>query len=391
MYPDGRTNPAPAHFARNTSVDLHPPVSPRLLQQRYLDREGRAICRIVFAHGIGVQLIANVFCVSEDAVIQAIENKPSHGENDKAEHDYWYVSNEYRNQYPSLSKLAAANGDQTTTGVNTAGEERSTVRPGFQQNWCKLAVKQPAQKTGGGKGRSRPRRSNDTAVKNPTARNFKDNLPLVNVLGWNARLDRKGRAICRIVHPHVQSYSKIARIFGMNHPRVRKAVLNEYASPDNTAEDYDYAGKDFKDEYPPPSDKPLKKTLSVRDTEKRDRSPELDVVSNKRAKKDQAAAATSATRQKIVFVEIPSRAKNDPNAADVKAFLKNIGGFDLSHWQETFKAKGLTSMEELTTLARLEESRLVKTLTRLFADQKMTEVHILLLADALMDLAKEAV
>ncbi len=48
-------------------------------------------------------------------------------------------------------------------------------------------------------------------------------------------------------------------------------------------------------------------------------------------------------------------------------------------------------MGDLTTLARLEESRLVKTLTRLFADKKMAEVHILLLSDALLDLAKEVV
>ncbi|KAJ7026577.1 hypothetical protein C8F04DRAFT_1399976 [Mycena alexandri] len=382
MYPDGRTNPVPAHFAGNTSVEMHPPVSPRLLQQRYLDREGRAICRIVFAHGIGVQFIANVFCVSEDAVIQAIENKPSHGENDKAEHDYWYVSNEYRNQYPSLAKRTAANGDQTTAGVDNSMAQKD--QPSAPDS-SKIG---PTRKTGGGKGRGRC--SNDVAVNNPTARHFKDNLPLVNLLGSNTKLDRKGRAICRIMHPYVQSYTKIARIFGINHPRVRNAVLNAYGSPDNTTEDYDYAGKDFKDEYPPLSDKPPKKTLDVRDTRKRGRSPELDTVSSKRSKKDQTAAITSANPQKTVVIEIPFRAKGDRNAAGVKAFLKNIGGFDLSHWQGTFKAKGLTSMEELTTLARLEESRLVKTLTRLFANQKMAEVHILLLADALMDLVKEA-
>lgn len=62
---------------------------PTLTTTRHLDREGRAICRIVYAHGIGIQIIANVFCVSEDTVIQAIENKPTNKDHDKAENDYW--------------------------------------------------------------------------------------------------------------------------------------------------------------------------------------------------------------------------------------------------------------------------------------------------------------
>lgn len=86
---------------------------------------------------------------------------------------------------------------------------------------------------------------------------------------------------------------------------------------------------------------------------------------------------------------MPARARADAGAAGIRSFLKNISGFDLSHWQETFKEKGLRDMSDLSTLASLEESKLVKTLTRLFADQKMAQVHILLLADALLDLAKD--
>ncbi|KAJ6597553.1 hypothetical protein DFH09DRAFT_1272227 [Mycena vulgaris] len=50
---------------------------------RHLDREGRAICRIVYASGLGVQVIAKIFCVSEDMIIQAVENNSSHEEHDK--------------------------------------------------------------------------------------------------------------------------------------------------------------------------------------------------------------------------------------------------------------------------------------------------------------------
>ncbi|KAJ7165091.1 hypothetical protein C8R46DRAFT_304331 [Mycena filopes] len=401
MYPDGRTNPAPSHFARNMSVELHPPVSPRLLQQRYLDREGRAICRIVYSHGIGIQLIASVFCVSEDAVIQAIANKPSHGERDKAENDYWYVSNEYRNQYPSHSQTGPASpststiqekyknhlqhSSQFTTNLDDGlvqKESPSTPSP----NSSKAPVKKPIRP---GTGRGRGRADDAGWVSNPTARHFRDDTPIVNHLGKNGRVDRKGRAICRIMYPHIENYSQIARIFGIGHNRVRRAVLNAYSPPDDVAQDYAHAGQDFRDEYPPLSES--QEPNAGGSGEKRSRSPELDDLSNKRPKRAETATTSSSViPKKTVVVEIPLRTRKDSSeAANVKSFLKNIGGFDLSHWQETFKAKGLTSMQDLTTLARLEESRLVKTLTRLFASQNMAEVHILLLVDALVDLGKE--
>ncbi|KAF8178167.1 hypothetical protein K438DRAFT_1281017 [Mycena galopus ATCC 62051] len=109
MYPDGRTNPTPSHFARNKPAEMHPPLSPRLIHQRRLDREGRAICRIVYSHGIGIEAISRVFCVSEDTVIQALDNPPTSPEHDKAENDHWYVSAEYRKHYPPLSGPGASN------------------------------------------------------------------------------------------------------------------------------------------------------------------------------------------------------------------------------------------------------------------------------------------
>lgn len=57
------------------------------------------------------------------------------------------------------------------------------------------------------------------------------------------------------MHPYLGNYTKIAVIFGITHNRVRKAVLNDYAPPDNVDEDYDAAGQEFMDEYPPLSDK----------------------------------------------------------------------------------------------------------------------------------------
>ncbi|KAF7342092.1 hypothetical protein MVEN_01796500 [Mycena venus] len=378
MYPDGRTNPAPAHFARNTPVEIHPPVSPRLLQQRHLDREGRAICRIVYSHGIGIEIIAGVFCISEDIVIQAIENKPTDKTHDKAENDYWYVSAEYRNQYPPLPKP----GYHETSNRDVKESQSENGEPNVTERSENAKAQSPGcRKERGGTHHSNP--GTAVFVPNPTARHFKDNKP-VSLHKISGKLDRKGRAICRIMHPYLENYTKIATIFGTTRHRVREAVLNDLSPPDNVAEDYAYAGKEFKNEFPPLPKK------DQHDSAKRPKSPELDEIPQKRAKNDEIASAVIVkVPRQIPVVELPARPKVDPDAAAIRRFLKDIGGFDLSHWQETFRDKGLHTMGDLTTLARLEESKLLKTLTKLFAGKKMAEVHIVLLADALMDLAKD--
>ncbi|KAJ7173100.1 hypothetical protein C8R43DRAFT_680855 [Mycena crocata] len=408
MYPDGRANPTPAHFSTNTPIELHPPVSSRLLEQRKLDREGRAICRIVYAHNTGVQVIARVCCVSEDTVIQAIENKPGHADHDKAEHDLWYVSNEYRMKYTKAVDQPTSDSEDdrlettTTKANNTGGNQpqkkkqsktsvpsRGRIHRSFRKS-TKIIHPQPTTNT------QCPPEPNP----NPTCRHFRDNTPVdvVRTAGPNSRfpkLDRKGRAICRIMHPYLGNYTKIAVIFGITHNRVRKAVLNDYSPPDDVSEDYEYAGQEFQDEFPPLSNEPGSKDAtrdesparSQDDSRKRHRSPELDDVSNKRTQKNEVNHwSTTTTAMPVVELSSRSRAQ-DSGAAAIKSFLKNIGGFDLSKWQEIFKEKGLCNMSDLATLACLEESRLVRTLTRLFAEQKMPEVHILLLADALTDLA----
>jgi hypothetical protein len=102
------------------------------------------------------------------------------------------------------------------------------------------------------------------------------------------------------MYPYIGSYTKIATIFGTSHTRVRRGVLNDYSPKDNVTEDYDCAGKDFKDEYPPLSKKrehvsgkaswiyiSARRMCVLIMNLQRQISPELDEVSKKRAKKDQ--------------------------------------------------------------------------------------------------------
>ncbi|KAJ7503425.1 hypothetical protein B0H11DRAFT_1906466 [Mycena galericulata] len=95
----------------------------------------------------------------------------------------------------------------------------------------------------------------NTAINNPSCRRFKDNIPAPRTrsctLNARLKLNRKGRAICRIVHPYIGCYDTIARIFGISSRRVLTAVLNAYAKPDNVSLDYDRAGSEFREEYPP--------------------------------------------------------------------------------------------------------------------------------------------
>ncbi|KAJ7128762.1 hypothetical protein C8R43DRAFT_1134343 [Mycena crocata] len=91
---------------------------------------------------------------------------------------------------------------------------------------------------------------------NPTCWHFKTNTPVERViqvqLGYHTRLmNRKGRAICRIVHAHGWSTSRIAVIFGISANPIARALENSYQPSDNLAQDYDKAGPDFKVQFPP--------------------------------------------------------------------------------------------------------------------------------------------
>ncbi|KAJ7775721.1 hypothetical protein DFH07DRAFT_1056851 [Mycena maculata] len=104
IHPEDCNNPTCEHFARNRPVEKHFVISPRLFDQRCLDRAGRAICRIVYAHGVKIETIAHISCVSDDTVRRALQNKPRFDEQpDTIENDYAYVDPEYSVQYPPIS------------------------------------------------------------------------------------------------------------------------------------------------------------------------------------------------------------------------------------------------------------------------------------------------
>ncbi|KAJ7443216.1 hypothetical protein B0H11DRAFT_2093083 [Mycena galericulata] len=90
---------------------------------------------------------------------------------------------------------------------------------------------------------------------NPTCSNFDDFEPVKRVITAPIgvrRLNREGRAICRIVHAHDWKISDICIIFGGQiHRAVSRAIENAYKPPDNTLDDYDHVDAEFRKKYPP--------------------------------------------------------------------------------------------------------------------------------------------
>ncbi|KAJ7477336.1 OPT oligopeptide transporter protein-domain-containing protein [Mycena latifolia] len=103
---------------------------------------------------------------------------------------------------------------------------------------------------------AQPGYESDTGPRdNPTCANFvrKEPVKKVIVVGRSKKvLNRTGRAICRIVHPHGWSITSIALIFGVSHTSIARAIDNvKYLPRDNTAEDYDRVDPEFKTMFPP--------------------------------------------------------------------------------------------------------------------------------------------
>ncbi|KAJ7677067.1 hypothetical protein DFH06DRAFT_1122332 [Mycena polygramma] len=90
---------------------------------------------------------------------------------------------------------------------------------------------------------------------NPTPAQVLAGVPVTKTipvkLGHHTRLlNRKGRAICRIVSPHGRTMTQLAEIFGVGDHGISRALANDYARADDVSKDYDYA-PEFKADFLP--------------------------------------------------------------------------------------------------------------------------------------------
>jgi hypothetical protein len=73
----------------------------------------------------------------------------------------------------------------------------------------------------------------------------------------------------------------------------------------------------------------------------------------------------------------------------IHQFLSNVGGFDLSNWQKDFESKGLSSVKTLAIIAKWQEQKLARSLSKLFPE--MPDIHRFALLEALAEMNQKSV
>ncbi|KAJ7108197.1 hypothetical protein C8R44DRAFT_744143 [Mycena epipterygia] len=264
---------------------------------------------------------------------------------------------------------------------------------------------------------------------NPRCSNFENNRPVSKTLTvptgrYTRVLNRQGRAICRIVHPHGWTAAQICHIFGTR-KAVRKALLNTYSPPDRTSEDYDYVEAEFKEKYPPlktPVTQKKKAPVENYSSDEEDRVSEDDSplsalkrphtntpsgdVTQRALHLPQSDSGLSRTAKKPRYdhvfgngtqtarpssrqypwdddsssvpstSSIPIRPKPQPSGPTppnqalpkrppaLSAFLKDVLGLDLSQHLPLLTARGVADVATLRTMAAWDRVQLQETLTR---------------------------
>ncbi|KAJ7916303.1 hypothetical protein B0H13DRAFT_1871353 [Mycena leptocephala] len=282
IHPEDHNNPTCENFKQNRPVEKRFIISPRLHEQRPLDRAGRGICRIVYAHGLSIQKIAHISCVSEETVRRAIQNKNLFDEApDTIEKDYFYVNPEYLEQYPPLG--------------SNGGRLMPMHRP-RDRNHRSMLVK-PAQSKG-------------LASDGP----------------------KRGHAATPPVECPTSYESATAEIINI--------LLRD-------------KDKDLQH---------AKETVSKKSTH----------ISINKSKRPQPPKCNQ--NGKLDLSSILS----------IHQFLSNVGGFDLSNWQKDFESKGLSSVKTLAIIAKWQEQKLARSLSKLFPE--MPDIHRFALLEALTEM-----
>ncbi|KAJ7615428.1 hypothetical protein FB45DRAFT_1064356 [Roridomyces roridus] len=253
--------------------------------RRKLNREGRAICRIVYAHDWTLADIGQIFNVSTQTIRRAVENVGI-SPRDLVEEDYARVKD------PDFFEILSACGGYSVSVAKHSDYEPDSGHEAvyrFNGRPARRAAQDNMYESDGETGEKRkyaqvshesasappfftakkprcyapdtqtpkeiekrkfesypfadPGYESDTGKRDiPSCDNFRKGIPVQKTLlvGHIRKvLNREGRAICRIVHAHGWSYRDIATIFGVSEHSVRRAIDNvRYTPRDRVEEDY---------------------------------------------------------------------------------------------------------------------------------------------------------
>ncbi|KAJ7838831.1 hypothetical protein B0H13DRAFT_2056528 [Mycena leptocephala] len=279
--------------------------------------------------------------------------------------------------------------------------------------------------------------SNTGPRDNPRCSNFEQNIPVRKVhnvnLGKLRHLNRKGRAICRIVHRHGWTFDKIGSIFRLPRGSIVRAVQNSYSPPDNVINDYKYADQEFRAKFPGPEEEEEEEEdnsdrSGSTEEHKNFRSNQQEAGSDSgedkkrvvlRFKKDYAANSTLRTssnnkrtrtqgsdaENSIRTTKKPRQARKKaaarhaltpeaPPADTLLAFLKDVMGLDMSKHLPLFTARGFENVDTLRTMAKWEKRHLQETLRRVLTGDEvdlggkrgLTELELVSLEIAIREL-----
>ncbi|KAJ7672928.1 hypothetical protein B0H17DRAFT_1083353 [Mycena rosella] len=222
---------------------------------------------------------------------------------------------------------------------------------------------------------------------NPRCSNFENNEPVKNGFecterGSNIRaLNRKGRAICRIVSAHGWTLSQIMHIFRVPEKPISKALKNLYSPNDDTGKDYDFVDAEFRKKFPPlkyarghivPS--PSINTGQDPSGDGGD-DPSNSFQSNSTLKRPLANENQGTwhlvKKPRYDYLSqaphpLPHQFFQPKHSPELLSFLKDVRGLDLSKHVDLFIDRGLQDVAALRLMATWERAKLEETLAREF-------------------------
>ncbi|KAJ7177383.1 hypothetical protein C8R43DRAFT_942655 [Mycena crocata] len=246
IYPDGRVNPAAHNFKSKTPVDGSPNLKPAF-EDRYLDREARAITRFLTDCGCNASDIAACFVVPVRKVKDAIKNAA--GDSLQSDKRFGTSQTNFLLSSQTVIVLLLIQ-DPPTMNLTQKVYSMPTTQEESNSNKELHAAVEKKRVGPVWANYIHPPAPQPIFCEVPSCQDFIRGIPAVRAFHHGTRFCKKGRAVARIVYPYFDSYASVGRIFGSSHVPVRHAVLNDYRDKDDTSGDFEEAGEEFRVAFP---------------------------------------------------------------------------------------------------------------------------------------------
>ncbi|KAJ6592839.1 hypothetical protein B0H19DRAFT_1088608, partial [Mycena capillaripes] len=374
-------NPTARHFERNEPVEG---VVPKGDNDRVLNREGRAICRIVHAHGWSILAISKIFKVGRAAVTKAVKNSYYHA--DDILKDYNHVGPDYKEKFP---RIQAGGHDILSDGSESEKLVQRSLPPppstisSVAKRKRSEGSDEPEQAAKKGrpmlsvlrddKGEERTRASETSQAEIPIHASQADSRSVCEGLRTILVRPRKPSGSGEKLTASGDSPAET--------PSGEKAPSWEMLSVLRDSEEHARTSKSFQSET---SIRTLQVVPAVR--------PGLRPIVVRRSKPSISEVKATASEDPPSTMRPAEKA---PGSKTLGGFLQNVMGVDLSRHVPLFTARGFRDVAILHTFARLDEKIMCDTLRRLLTTkmeelpgiEPPTDSELAILEDAIRGLA----